>query len=321
MQRPPNSNRVPDEDVIAAGTPFTSRAEWETKDRNGYFLAARRGLLDAACSHMENNGYELTFWTDEALIEAAKPYSNRTEFRNANSAAYGTLKARPHIQKIALAHMEYLNDPNKWTYETCRDEALKHQTRVSLEDASPAAIAKIRANGWDELLDHMISGREAIGQNTYTFDDCTEIALQYDNRSDFIYRDKAAYDKASREGWLDTICAHMDYRGGGIKMSEPAIAYYLRICDDEQGTLYKIGITNHEEVCHGGVGRYRLRSDMDKMTVLKTWEFATGRAANDFEEQILQNFQGDKYEGPPVISRGNTELFIRDVLGLDTETN
>lgn len=45
--------------------------------------------------------------------------------------------------------------------------------------------------------------------NTLTKDVCASLALKYSYKSDFQKKDKGAYSKALREGWLKEICAHM----------------------------------------------------------------------------------------------------------------
>jgi hypothetical protein len=97
----------------------------------------------------------------------------------------------------------------------------------------------------------------------------------------------------------------------GFRRNKPAIAYYLRIATPA-GPLYKIGITN------GTVAR-RFRMDMGKITILKIWNFPNGFDAYTFEQKVLRENAFDQYYGPEILSRaGNDELFVCDVLGLDT---
>ena len=43
-----------------------------------------------------------------------------------------------------------------------------------------------------------------------------------------------------------------------------------------------------------------------------------GRAAAEREMEILRLYAGDRYYGPDILRKGNSELFTHDVLGLDT---
>jgi hypothetical protein len=57
---------------------------------------------------------------------------------------------------------------------------------------------------------------------------------------------------------------------------------------------------------------------MERIRTLQTWYFERGEEAAKREESILREFADDQYLGPTVlVGAGNTELFVRDVLGLD----
>lgn len=98
----------------------------------------------------------------------------------------------------------------------------------------------------------------------------------------------------------------------GFKDYLPATLYYLRVVDDQGIVSYKIGITNKtiQE-------RYR-KSDLQKITIVKTWDYIKGEKARFAEREILEKFKVYK---PPLgyapLTSGNTELFDRDVLELD----
>ena len=95
---------------------------------------------------------------------------------------------------------------------------------------------------------------------------------------------------------------------GGFKQNKPGILYYLSI---DNGTAYKIGITNNS------VERRFATSDLDKIKVLKIWEYPIGEDAYNTEQRILKEYKQYKYIGSPLLTSGNTELFSIDVLDLD----
>lgn len=103
---------------------------------------------------------------------------------------------------------------------------------------------------------------------------------------------------------------------GGFNSSLSAFVYYLRILSPE-GTLYKIGITNKNDPKY----RWPLVSDRDKTVVLGAWYFDSGLDAVALEGKILELFKSDRHTGPPLLSSGNTEIFTRDVLLLDAESD
>ena len=127
-----------------------------------------------------------------------------------------------------------------------------------------------------------------------------------DVKVDIICREHGAFQQSPRDhkrGSGCTSCA--DY---GFDYQIPAIMYYIKI---DNGSAYKIGISNNS------VDRRFLKSELKRIEVLKVWKFDTGKDAFDKEQEILSQFKIHKYKGEPLLDKGNTELFICDVLGLD----
>ena len=100
----------------------------------------------------------------------------------------------------------------------------------------------------------------------------------------------------------------------GFDQTKPALLYYLAVLTDNSETLYKIGITNLN------VQKRFPNVDLARIRVIKTWSYERGTEAAKREIAILQEFSDDLYTGIDVlIGAGNTELFVRDVLDLDSE--
>lgn len=102
----------------------------------------------------------------------------------------------------------------------------------------------------------------------------------------------------------------------GFDQTKAALLYYLAVLTDNNETLYKIGITNLT------VQKRFPSIDLARIRILQTWSFDNGGKAAEKEISILREFADDLYTGKDVlIGAGNTELFIRDVLELDSEEN
>ena len=102
----------------------------------------------------------------------------------------------------------------------------------------------------------------------------------------------------------------------GFDQTKPALLYYLAVRTDNDETLYKIGITNLT------VQKRFPTLDLARIRVIKTWNFERGGDAAKREIAVLQEFSDDLYTGIDVlVGAGNTELFARDVLELDTKTS
>jgi hypothetical protein len=102
----------------------------------------------------------------------------------------------------------------------------------------------------------------------------------------------------------------------GFDQTKPGVLYYLAVLTDNNETLYKIGITNLS------VERRFPNADLARIRTIRTWSFDEGRLAAKRELEILKEYSDDLYIGPDIlVGSGNTELFIRDVLQLDSEEN
>jgi len=78
--------------------------------------------------------------------------------------------------------------------------------------------------------------------------------------------------------------------------------------------LWKVGIT-----CNNIRNRYCV-ADRQLILEIKSWQYATREEAEAIEREILAEFADDVYEGDPVLrSGGDSELFTRDVLKLDSQ--
>lgn len=116
-----------------------------------------------------------------------------------------------------------------------------------------------------------------------------------------------------------TPSAHLNGQGcpqcalTGFDKNKSAILYYLKVSTNDT-IVYKIGITNRTVKA-----RFN-NEDLSKITILKTWSYPLGAEAYDKEQEILKVHADYKYTGEPLLSSGNTELFIVDVLGLDEES-
>ena len=119
--------------------------------------------------------------------------------------------------------------------------------------------------------------------------------------------------------WQSAVSHVKGYKAGcpgcavsGFDQTKPGLLYYIAVTTDDGDTLYKIGITNLS------VKRRFLTEDLARIRIVKTWQFEVGYDAAEREAEILSQFTGDRYYGTDIlVGAGNTELFTRDVLGLD----
>lgn len=125
----------------------------------------------------------------------------------------------------------------KWTRETCKQSALKYQSKKDWRAAEHGAYQAAFTKGYlSECTEHMPEHAPA-SHFVYTFESCFKSALNYTSRIEWFRGDKGAYQAASRHGWIRRCCSHMpraQNRGGRprIKMiTRPGGRQYKRIAD------------------------------------------------------------------------------------------
>lgn len=99
----------------------------------------------------------------------------------------------------------------------------------------------------------------------------------------------------------------------GFNPDKPAILYYIKVTSDAH-KYYKIGITNRTILA-------RFSRETDKnIEILLEKTFVLGSEAYLEEQDILYKYRDKRIVVNNFLkSKGNTELFAEDVLGLDTE--
>lgn len=95
----------------------------------------------------------------------------------------------------------------------------------------------------------------------------------------------------------------------GYNKNKPGILYYIKI---KKGiyTSYKIGITNTSV-------KKRFPGEMKYITILREIHFQNGEHALNEENRIKEQFKDYKWLGQKLLISGNTEMFYKDILGLD----
>lgn len=98
----------------------------------------------------------------------------------------------------------------------------------------------------------------------------------------------------------------------GFDPKKPATLYYLKITS-KSGIYYKIGITNTTVA-----RRFSRDANNALIDILYEEYYSVGADAYLVEQEILKEHKDKRVTVPSLLkSKGNTELFLEDVLGLD----
>ena len=106
-------------------------------------------------------------------------------------------------------------------------------------------------------------------------------------------------------------CRKCTTTGGGFDTTKAGTLYYIAI---DGGTYYKIGITNRS------VWARFSKDEHHRIRIVKEWCYPCGKDTQIDEAKVLQEHKSDLIQnGVKVLRNGNTEIFSRDVLGLDVK--
>lgn len=207
--------------------------------------------------------------------------------------------------------LQMVTDPEVWEWAIAREpdfqKACEMVEKINFGEMRPPTAFEITrqketgtAGTWDAAPDHI---KELVIELGYQQDDTGVQAVERDlielRKTE---RKKLAMRKIrnlARKQVLQECRAE----------SEETILYYARV-DCGSDTAYKIGITmNTVESRYAG--------ELDKVTVLKEWVHETRESALQAEETILLDHIEFMWCGRDLLEAGNTELFSKDVLGLD----
>lgn len=87
---------------------------------------------------------------------------------------------------------------------SCRDEALKYQSRTDFHNGSRKQYRIAHAKGWmDEICSHMIQIRKPAGY--WSYEKCVEILKPYEYLVDFVREQYSAYVTIRKNGWSELL--------------------------------------------------------------------------------------------------------------------
>ena len=91
----------------------------------------------------------------------------------------------------------------------------------------------------------------------FTFEECQEIALKYDKRSEFKEKDRTCFNFAKKNGWYDEISKHIKHKSPRYDITfeeakSEALKYKTRMeFKEKNGQMYSYCVRNKilDEVC------------------------------------------------------------------------
>jgi hypothetical protein len=298
--------------LCAEARKYSTRSEFQKGNGSAYNAAGRLKVRDLVCAHMSETKKPNGYWTLDRLQAEALKYSTRQEFQQKSGAAYkaaGEQKCRDQI----CSHMSQVKQPKGyWTLENLKTEALKYDNKVDFRTHSnPAFLTASRKKLLDQICSHMEPGKRPNGYWLIK-ENCAAEALKYTNRRAFSIDNSSAYHGADTNGWLEEICAHMDFNPS----SDSDAVYIWRAIGHEYNKLpvYKFGTTS-ARLNDRRISEVAKSANMEFEIVLLT-EVAVHSA--ELEVELLKLGANPKYSGFNGASefRALTEVELQSAIDL-----
>ena len=160
------------------------------------------------------------FWTKQTVIDSAKDYQSKSEWRKSNHGAYGKAFQMGWLDD-ACAHMTQKWN-KRWDLNSIRSEASRFTSVGEWHKSSPSSYSAASKKGvLKELSENMV---KKIHPNGYwSKSRILADALLYSSRSKWHISSPSAYSMAIRNGWFDEAVQHMKLLVDHGKWTETAI--------------------------------------------------------------------------------------------------
>lgn len=142
----------------------------------------------------------------KVVQEAAKKCKRRGEFQVKHRAHYDWAYSRDILDQIC-SHMPVNHKELVWTKEKLKKEALKYKRRTAFQKGSPSAYRCAYSNGLlDEVCAHMPKPKSKNWIDRQPkLDEIIELALSYENITDFQHKNSGAYTTLTRFGLYEEV--------------------------------------------------------------------------------------------------------------------
>ena len=131
---------------------YKTKEEWRVKSSGACSAARKKGWFDKCCTHMD----KAFVWTFELCKEDALKYKTKNEWLLKSPSAHRAARNYGWFDKCC-AHMSEIRKPNGyWTFELCKEDALKYKTKNEWLLKSPSSQRAAKKYGWfDKCCAHM----------------------------------------------------------------------------------------------------------------------------------------------------------------------
>jgi REP element-mobilizing transposase RayT len=159
----------------------------------------------------------------EEILTSSKKYENQRDWLKNEPTIYrcatgynkkNSSKEDKEFWNNCIKHMEYIFKPNGWwTYERCKEDALKYSTKKEFRDKSHAYDVILKNGWWGELCAHITTSKKPSGY--WTYENCKETALKYNDREELSKKEGNCYGAITKNNWHELI-SHIEKKSSSF---------------------------------------------------------------------------------------------------------
>jgi hypothetical protein len=167
---------------------------------SGAYKAMNRfGIREDVIKFFKPKDKLISDYTKEDCLEVALRYKYRCEFKENHYSLYSH-SIKMGWRKDITKHLVHKPRNVYWTYERCKEEALKYNKRDDIRIYAKGCSNAIYENKWFELLPPPTTRK-----SKWTYENSLEESKKYKSRYDFKNGCKSAYEVSRINKWLDTF--------------------------------------------------------------------------------------------------------------------
>jgi hypothetical protein len=220
------------------------------------------------------------YWTYERCAEEALKCSCRSDFQKKCIGAYTMAYKNDYLDKICM-HMIVKHKQNGyWTFEKCKEEALKYNTKKEFNENSPSAYVIARRNEWlKQISTHMLLYCNKYKRCVYSYefneDNSVYVGLTYNIIERQNGRDCRNTDQVTKHinetGYIPTRRQLTDYID--VEMASKLEGKYLEKYKNDHWNILNIKPTGgiggctliwNKEKCVEAAKKCKTRSEFEK---------------------------------------------------------
>lgn len=187
---------------------YKTRSEFQKNAGQAYYLSIANNWIDEMTWLPKTQNVPNKYWNDKNnIINEAKKYKTRGEFRNKSCGAYRAATKYGYIDEFTWLSKKK-NVPNGYwqNKENVLNEARKYKTRGEFQKNNPSAYQSALSHNWFDEMKWFEKPKERKPRGYWqNKENVINESKKYKTRSEFKFLSQRAYESARKNKWLDEI--------------------------------------------------------------------------------------------------------------------